>query len=75
MVVDFTDLKKILRSLDHQNLNDFLPQPTAENLAIYIANAVKSIRRDVTVTVRVWETHNNYAEVYLSNKRDDNESK
>lgn len=34
MVYDFSQIKKIVKdNLDHKNLNDIIPQPTAENIA------------------------------------------
>lgn len=36
MVVDFNVLKEIIHHLDHKLLNDFIPQPTAENIALYL---------------------------------------
>jgi 6-pyruvoyltetrahydropterin/6-carboxytetrahydropterin synthase len=37
MIIDFEELKKIVNEtaiahVDHQNLNDFIPNPTAENI-------------------------------------------
>ena len=42
MVVDFSHIKRSVKSLlDHQNLNDILPfNPTAENMATYLAETV-----------------------------------
>lgn len=38
MVEDFTHIKKLLIDmLDHKNLNDVITQPTAENIALFIA--------------------------------------
>ena len=41
--IDFSDLKRIvqehvIRHLDHKNLNDFIENPTAEVIAIWIWN-------------------------------------
>jgi len=59
MIMDFTDIKqKITAKLDHQTLNDILPfNPTAENLAKYICDALAPhcYRADVT------ESENNTA--------------
>jgi 6-pyruvoyltetrahydropterin/6-carboxytetrahydropterin synthase len=46
MLMDFADLKKIMTPLiddylDHRCLNDFIDNPTAENLAFAIAQYVK----------------------------------
>ena len=72
MLVDFKEIKKgvkeIIEELDHQNLNDLEPfqkgeegNPTAENLARYIYERLKSAivipERDVQIAlVRVWES-------------------
>lgn len=42
MVIDFTHIKENIHgALDHRNLNEFLPfNPTAENIAKWVANAV-----------------------------------
>lgn len=41
MVFDFTHVKKFVRNkLDHKNLNDIIPQPTAELIAKYICDGL-----------------------------------
>lgn len=58
MVYDFSKIKKIVKdSLDHKNLNDILPQPTAENIAKYIC----CLLGDKCFKVMVEETCNNIA--------------
>ena len=41
-VIDFADLnryiKPIIKKLDHQLLNDFIDNPTVENMSVYIAD-------------------------------------
>jgi len=63
MIMDFTEIKqKIVGELDHGILNDILPfNPTAENLAKYICDALSPFcyRADVT------ESENNTAS-YIS---------
>lgn len=58
MVVDFRTVKEIIDRLDHKCLNDVLPNPTAENLAIYLLGQVPYCRQ-----VRVWESDHAYAQV------------
>ena len=42
MVVDFTNISKVVRQLDHRDLNEmFTFNPTAENIAEWIFNNVK----------------------------------
>lgn len=41
MVEDFTWIKRtIMEKFDHKNLNDFIEQPTAENIAKYICSMI-----------------------------------
>lgn len=64
MVMDFVQLKqtvagRVLSRLDHSYLNDEIPQPTAENIAIWIW---KTLEKDIETDsrklfeVEVWET-------------------
>ncbi len=46
-VMDFADIKKIVKKevisvLDHSNLNDFIKQPTAEHIVIWIWQKLES---------------------------------
>lgn len=36
MVMDFKEIKDLINQLDHQELNIFITQPTAENIAGYL---------------------------------------
>src|SRR5690606_2231277 len=64
MVYDFVELKKlvnekIINIFDHSYLNNIIPQPTAENIAIYTWNNLKEhIDRNNCrlYEVQVWET-------------------
>lgn len=64
MVYDFVELKglvkeRIIDKFDHAYLNDIIPQPTAENIAIYVWNELKDgIKRHNCrlYEVEVWET-------------------
>lgn len=64
MVYDFVQLKravneKVIDRFDHTYLNDIIPQPTAENIAIYVWNALAhQLKRDNCrlYEVEVWET-------------------
>lgn len=67
MVIDFNKMKKEIMKFDHQNLNDLLKVPTAENLAIEISQSIIQLSQGIkTVTTRVWETHSAYAESTLN---------
>lgn len=67
MVMDFEDLRKIvwdraLERCDHHNLNDFLENPTAENIVVWIWEQLAPVLpglRELTL----WETPE-YSVVY-----------
>lgn len=58
MVIDFTDLKKvvnekILEKLDHGNLNGLFKNPTAEKIAEWI---FQELKKEIFVSsVKLWE--------------------
>ena len=59
MVMDFVEIKSVVQELvvsklDHKLLNDLMAQPTAENIAVWIWNALKE--RLPLSAVRLWET-------------------
>ena len=60
MVVDFADLKAVVRGrvlsrLDHKNLNDILPNPTAEEIAVWVWEQLSS--SDLPIwELRLYET-------------------
>lgn len=57
MVCDFTEIKKLVcERLDHKNLNDIIKQPTAENIAKYICDALG----DKCFKVEVQESEGNF---------------
>jgi 6-pyruvoyltetrahydropterin/6-carboxytetrahydropterin synthase len=73
MVVDFTLLKAFLdtikEKLDHHLINDIIPNPTAENLCMWVRyqKGLESIEnwnppRNIAF-IRVWETEDSYAEL------------
>lgn len=43
MVIDFGKIKEIVMKLDHQNLNDFIDQPTAENIAKWLFDRIQPL--------------------------------
>jgi 6-pyruvoyltetrahydropterin/6-carboxytetrahydropterin synthase len=59
-VVDFSRLdevwKPIALRIDHQILNDVLPNPTAENLARWIWDQAEILLGRMLYRVTVWET-------------------
>ena len=64
MVFDFVELKKIVKQVivdrfDHSYLNDIIPQPTAENIAVFTWNELKDIVKQENCRlfeIEVWET-------------------
>jgi len=75
MVVDFVEIKNIIDKLDHHYLNEILDfEPTAENLAIYIANRINDTNPNLLeIKVRCWETSNSFAEYKIKNEKQKNE--
>lgn len=65
MVMDFSDLKKVVNEviakLDHKNLNDLFKNPTAENIAQWIFDQLKS--KFNVVSVKLWEGEGKWVEV------------
>jgi 6-pyruvoyltetrahydropterin/6-carboxytetrahydropterin synthase len=76
MFVDFKVLKReltnILDRFDHTYLNEFSPfdqiNPTSENLAMYIFNALKEVFGEKMECVKVFETATSVAEYRESKK-------
>jgi 6-pyruvoyltetrahydropterin/6-carboxytetrahydropterin synthase len=68
MVIDFNTIKhhiqeEVIDRFDHTYLNDTLPIPTAEFLALFIYTKLKTgVLRNLLSLVRVHETENNYVE-------------
>ncbi|MDP9441216.1 MAG: 6-carboxytetrahydropterin synthase QueD [Actinomycetota bacterium] len=67
IVVDFADLKEVVERevvhrYDHQFLNDFLDNPTAELLAVEIWKAVEAAELGVS-RIRLWETPDSFVEL------------
>lgn len=70
MIIDFNEVKEfvnklIIEDLDHNDLNELLPNPTAENLLIWILRRLKPIEEEKNLKLlrlRIYETENAYAE-------------
>ena len=64
MIIDFIELKQIVKErvisrLDHAYINDIIPQPSAENIALWIWREIEEgVRREncKLYEVNVWET-------------------
>lgn len=68
MVLDFDALSALWKGhfhpvLDHQDLNDLMPVPTAENLAAWIGERLTGLGLNWS-KVTVWETDTNRATVH-----------
>ena len=66
MVIDFADLKQVLREVvshyDHRSLNDFLEYPSVENICQLLSSKVEN-RIAFPFILRVWEGHGKWAEI------------
>ncbi len=65
MVVDFKDVKNVIDEWDHEDLNDFLVNPTAELMvAELIQRFIYELQNPTleSIRVRVWESDTCYAE-------------
>ena len=64
MIIDFIELKQIVKDkvisrLDHAYINDIIPQPSAENIALWVWHELEEIvKREncCLYEVHVWET-------------------
>ena len=71
MVLDFKDLKHVVNDLvvnglDHSNLNDTFPNPTAEVMGTTIFEILRNHFDGKGLTlerIRLWETRDSYVEV------------
>lgn len=64
MIIDFVEVSKIVKDkiiakLDHSYLNDFIPQPSAENISLWVwENIENDLKREncKLYEIHVWET-------------------
>ena len=64
LVYDFTKLKKLVKEnvlcdLDHHDLNDFLPNPSAECIAVWVWNRLQALITEDNCRlyeIEIWET-------------------
>jgi len=54
MIIDFRKIKGIIDTLDHQLINNYIKQPTAENIAKWLADNIPFCYK-----IEVKETDNN----------------
>ena len=50
MIIDFHEVKEVIDQLDHQYLNDFIKNPTAEHIALWLLGRIPG-----AVEVHLWE--------------------
>jgi len=64
MMMDFKNIKQIINTLDHQNINDFVVNPTAENICLFLLDKIaKEIDTNITsITCRIYESEKSYVE-------------
>lgn len=60
MVIDFDEIEQIVKAtvldrLDHSSLNDFIENPTSENIVLWIWNRLESAFEGLAELV-LWET-------------------
>jgi 6-pyruvoyltetrahydropterin/6-carboxytetrahydropterin synthase len=65
IVLDFTDMKRIIdqhvrNKLDHSYLNNFISQPTAENIGLWIHEQLSSHLPGIT-EIKVFESPTSFA--------------
>jgi len=53
MLVNFRDVKELIRRFDHTCLNDYFKLPTAENLARYFALKILRLDSENIISVKV----------------------
>ncbi len=69
MVIDFKDVKRlvgpIVDKLDHAYLNDFIENPTAENICAWFYEQISNTNLQFhLMKIRVYETPDSWAEIY-----------
>jgi 6-pyruvoyltetrahydropterin/6-carboxytetrahydropterin synthase len=74
MIVDFDEIKRVVRQhavdpLDHQTLNDFIENPTAEHIVLWIWRRLDPVLDGLDELV-LWETANSCAVLHRSDLHD-----
>lgn len=74
MIEDFDEIRRIVReavidSLDHQTLNDFIENPTAEHIVMWIWKRLENSLTGLDELV-LWETANSCAVLHRSDFHD-----
>lgn len=74
MILDFVELKRIvddlvISKLDHNYINEMIPQPSAENIAIWIWETLKNSLNGPNYklySIDLWETESSFV-TYMGN--------
>ena len=69
MVIDFSNVKTIVNETvmstwDHRLLNEFMENPTAENMVLAIAKTLRAKRLNI-VRLKLWETDDSFVEWFI----------
>lgn len=69
MIIDFGELKKIMEEVigkyDHKFLNDYMANPTVENMAFRLMGELKEwFDPNQSLKLRIYETPDSFAEVF-----------
>lgn len=70
MVIDFNQIKNTINKYDHQDLNQFIEVPTAENFVRRLLDDLDKVIGDnnyYSIKVRVYENKDSYAEDAIYN--------
>jgi len=67
IIYDFTKMKAVIdehvkKHLDHKYLNEIIPQPTAENIALWIYHRLENLLPGI-YKIRVYESPQSYATI------------
>ena len=70
MIYDFKQLKPLLKNAlpDHKFLNDFVPNPTAENICQYLFDKVSALLKEKNLTLKTLEVWENEDAAAIKNK-------
>lgn len=59
MIVDFKKIKDTINTLDHCYLNDIIPEPTAEQICLYLHSEINKLGEFNKVTIDLYENERN----------------
>ena len=66
MVLDFVKVKEVINKYDHTDLNNFLENPTAENLVELFLDELKKVYPEYeSIRIKVYESEKSYTEGFI----------